>query len=218
MVIQRFGSRVEKRWVEQLVRLQAPGGGYPTFRPTGIDAQPLHAWQRPHADVTVLMIEMMERLGPFKERQERAWSCGSGRARAGGTASVLVEGEAYALWVPARVGALTAAASRLAVARLVFAQGVPDVPMYLTAALADGKHCAVVEAGVTRLLQAQLVDGSWSCDPCLRVTDPTHMRAGPEAPGLVFGDRRRVFSTAHAVETTRRGARLRRRSVGLKLE
>ena len=71
--------------------------------------------------------------------------------------------------------------------------------MYLTAALADSEGGEAVQTAVTRLLRAQHPDGSWSCEPCLRVTDPTHYRAGPEAPGLVFGDRRRVFSTAHAV-------------------
>jgi hypothetical protein len=199
MVIHRFGSPIENRWVDQLVSLQAPCGGYPTFRPAKAGTQPLDAWQKPHPDVTVIMIEMMQRLGRFRERRERAMSWVQGELDRGVLRGYWWKGDAYGLWAQARVGPLTAAASRLARTRLESAQGVPDLPMYLTAALADGEGGEAVQRAVRRLLRAQHADGSWSCEPCLRVTDPTHSRAGPEAPGPVFGDRRRVFSTTHAV-------------------
>lgn len=198
MVLQRFALPYPSFLIHDLAAAQAAGGGYPTYVPPTADA-PRDGWQTVHAEVSAMVLECLRRAGGFDARVTRctAWLaevCDTGVLR-----SYWWSDPAYALWLQARVGLLSAQAAPALQALLASGCACPQLPMALSAALRLDDHEFDCALATRRILAAQLADGSWPCAPCLRVTDNRVFDASPEAAGLVAADKRRVFATAHAV-------------------
>jgi hypothetical protein len=106
---------------------------------------------------------------------------------------------AYTAWASVRAGFQTATAS--AVARELLARGASSMPTLAMSLSAAGDALTQAErtTNLARLLGQQLADGSWPCDPCLRVTNPIWSSASETAPGKQYAGNRRVLSTAHAL-------------------
>lgn len=198
MVLQRYAIPYPDFLLLKLAAAQAACGGFPTYPPSTPDA-PLNGWQSAHADVAAMVVECLRRAGGHEARVARgeAWlvqACVDGVLPA-----YWWSDDAYALWLQARTGSLTITAAPALRALLDSPLGCPQLAMALTAAVSLGNFEPRAYAAVRRLLAAQLVDGSWPCGPCLRVTSPHYRDAGQAVSGMVVADRRRVFATAHAV-------------------
>lgn len=197
MALQRHGRAIDRNWIDFVLAQQAPSGGFPTYPPTGPSGQPAHGWQAVHPDVTLIVMELLRRLGREAER-ERALLY----LRTLGddvVAPYWWNTRAYAAWASVRAGFETATTS--AVARELLAHGASSMPTLAMLLSAAGDTLTQAERTTTlaRLLGQQLADGSWPCDPCLRVTNPASAAASEAAPGRQFAGNRRVLSTTHAV-------------------
>jgi hypothetical protein len=133
----------------------------------------------------------------------------------GGVSSYWWEGPAYGLWALTRAGLAPATLSAEAAEALRGSHEPPELAMALAAAFRLGVDRSLIARKTKELLRSQLHDGSWPCAPCLRVTAPTWTGPGEDAPGRRYADRRRIFSTAHAVaalQAVRQGPSRRRDS------
>lgn len=199
MTLQRYGRPIEPSWIGFVLAQQTPSGGFPTYAPTGTRGEAAHGWQTAHPDVTLVVAELLGRLGYSSER-ERAFAYLRTCRRGDVVPPYWWNTESYCAWASARAGFDVGTAS--ARARRLLLDGtstMPSLPMLLSAAAADGSPSNELTSGLTRLLAQQAANGSWPCDPCLRVTLPEVMRSGEDAPGPPYAGLRRVFSTAHAV-------------------
>lgn len=192
LVLRRANLDVPAFVVDWLVGCQLDDGSFPTYR---ADAASCRGWSAGHGDVTLIVWEALRRMavGGDAIRRANAWL---DRISVDGVVPAYWwSHDAYSLWAQERAGFATDASRRIAKVRL------RDAPLtfssMLLAAAAKTLDRDEVAAPVCRLLATQLEDGSWPCDPCLRVTNPavTHVR---DAAGPVYAGRRRVFSTAHA--------------------
>jgi hypothetical protein len=208
MAVHRFGLPLPASSLDLLLAAQRRDGGFPTYS-SALDMAPT-GWHSSHADVTAIVLMAMRRLSapPASLERAEAW------LRAHGPQGLLISywwpHPAYGLWTQARSGFEAGAAARSAVALLGEGTGEPWLAMLLAAAA--GERSPSIEASKARLLRGQRVDGSWPCAPCLRVTDPRCDVATQSNPGRSYADRRRIFSTAHAVAAL---ARLERRAAAL---
>lgn len=198
MALQRFALPFPDFLLDQLAAAQAAGGGYPTYAPHRADT-PRDGWQAVHSEVSLMVWECLRRAGGFDTRVARcaAWLATVGEG--GVLPAYWWSDNAYALWLQARTGTLSAAARPAVEALLASGLGCPQLAMVLSAAMtfaATGVDCA---HAARRLIATQLADGSWPCAPCLRVTSPGTHIAASQAAGKIVADRRRVFATAHAV-------------------
>lgn len=197
MALHRHGRALDRSWIDFILAHQAPSGGFPTYPPTGRSGQPAHGWQAVHPDVTLIVIELLRRLGREAER-ERALLY----LRTLGDDVVPPywwNTRAYAAWASVRAGFEIASAS--AVARELLSHGASSMPALAMSLSAAGDPLTQTErtTSLARLLGQQLADGSWPCDPCLRVTNPIYSSASETAPGKQYAGNRRVLSTAHAL-------------------
>ncbi|WP_239405180.1 prenyltransferase/squalene oxidase repeat-containing protein [Frankia sp. Cj3] len=196
IVLAGSGYAVPRAWRDTLLGFQHPNGGFSTYRcPT---TGPVNGWQAPHADVTLaahaalrdLDLDAATRAQAFLERLV----ANDGLATAYWWAT-----PAYCLWAQVKFGFGGRQAGSKAAEELAGAPSGPlDVAMLGWAAASELTSSATADA-VSYLLATQLVDGSWPCSPCLRVTDPALHSSRLKAPGRVYSGGRRVFSTAHAV-------------------
>jgi hypothetical protein len=196
MVAARFGLPCEAFLVRNLAAAQLPCGGFPTYAGDGSSAT---GWQSPHPEVSALVTEALRRAGGFDSSVDRCSQWLDGSITAGVLPSYWWDDTAYSLWVQARTCRLGRGASLAVGAALKEHRACPQLAMLLTAAVHAGMSDGTLIEAASRLLGQQASDGSWVCSPCLRVTDPTSFAAGRGAPGPLVADRRRVFSTAHAV-------------------
>jgi len=99
-----------------------------------------------------------------------------------------------------RAGFRAERAAEHAAAQLKHHQSAPELPMLLVAA-ADAGRLSREDAhrAATLLLAEQLTDGSWPCDPYLRLTAPAAQASSTSGDGRIFAGSRRVFSTAHSI-------------------
>jgi len=206
MALRRFELPFERSLIEGIEASQSDQGGFPTFGPADSAVNGL-GWQAPHPEVTVVVMEMLWRLQRSAERIERAEAWLRDQVRDGAIASYWWEGWAYGLWILGRTGFLSDAAGQRArrILERVRVRIAPDLPMLLVSALRQHSlEHPVMASAVLRLLRAQLHDGSWRCSPCLRVTKMFQHEAASIAPGRTYRDRRRTFSTMHAVAALQR--------------
>jgi hypothetical protein len=198
IVLQRAGQEIQSTWVERLLAARREGGGFATFVATGPDRQPRTWWEMPHADVTLIVLEALRRLEVNGDECRSAHEWLSGRAADGVLPAYWWTDPAYSLWAQAKARFEPAATSAAAGRLLDGEQRPVYLAMLVAARLAYGGFSERLEPAVARLSRARLSDGSWPCAPCLRTTRADH-RGGFDAPGPVYADRYRVFSTAHAV-------------------
>jgi hypothetical protein len=198
MVLKRFDLPIRRFLIQNLVDNQMTGGGFPTYPPPP-PGKPQNGWQVAHPEVSAIVIEALRRIGGYEDIVQRGQQWVQSRCERGVLHSYWWRGNQYGLWVQARTGLLSADSSEAVKAALRQPTGVPMLPFVLTAAAELSLVEEEIETAVRRLLLEQHADGSWDCQPCLRVTSKQWLRATPDAPGLVVADRRRVFSTAHAL-------------------
>jgi hypothetical protein len=208
MVLAKHSLPFEDFLVCNLASAQLNCGGYPTYPSEGRATSAVRSgWQAAHPEVTALVAEALRRRGGFEDRVDRCLRWLRKASTEGVLRSYWWPDECYSLWVQARTHLLGPAAAERVQAVLLRNDGVPQLAMGLTAAVELGFPDESLADGARKVLGEQRADGSWFCAPCLRVTHPTHVSPGPDAPGAVFADRRRVFSTAHAVAALDRVAR-----------
>jgi hypothetical protein len=198
MVLTHHQIRPPRFVIDWLLAAQAPSGGFPTY-PAPLRSEPANGWQREHADVTLMVVEAIRRLDIKPATQNRAL-----RWLETTTARPLIQSywwssPAYAGWAQARTGFRADEAGAEACRLIRGHDGVPALPMLIMAASKSGHLTDVLKKqALTTLIAEQWTDGSWPCQPCLRVTDATRNDAG-NLDGPTFAGARRVFSTAHAV-------------------
>jgi hypothetical protein len=200
MVLQHRGRHLEPAWVDFILAQQAIEGGFPTYAPTGRHGQPAHTWQTPHPDVTLIVAELLRRLQLQAEHKRAFAYLNDVRNSVGIVAPYWWNTPAYSAWASVRAGFEVPTAA--AVARRILSQGtstMPKLAMLLSAATAEASSSEDLTTGLTVLLAQQAEDGSWPCDPCLRVPRPWVSPASDEGSGRQYAGRRRVLSTAHAV-------------------
>ncbi|MDF1596037.1 MAG: terpene cyclase/mutase family protein [Acidimicrobiia bacterium] len=194
LVIESEGLSAPRFLNEWVKDSQRSDGSYPTYVTDA--AAETTGWHAAHPDVTQMAAWYFRRMGdeaPYRkclewlERFARRWE----------RPSYWWPGYGYSLWMDRQIEPDPPPAHR-AEEELAKSHSAPQSAFALAAAvgIVDRNQ---IERGVTRLLAQQLTDGSWWCDPCLRVTSRTVHEAAPIAPGLVAPDPYRVFSTAHCV-------------------
>jgi hypothetical protein len=197
MVLHRHGFRIPPTLINYLIVAQENEGGFPTFPRSNRSVQ--IGWEMAHADVTLMVVEMLRRLNLCKMERVRAinWLY---------SYSVKEEIQAYwwnmpsyILWAQSKADFRADAASVNAHSLLDEPADNPHLAMALSAYLNKGKLDAKCNQAIRTIMSQQCEDGSWRCSPCLRVTDPRESIPGPTSKGTVYLDRRRIFSTAHAV-------------------
>lgn len=199
LVLQRFNLPIKESLIELVEVAQAPSGGFPTYGPTRSRVSG-SGWQAPHPEVTAVVIELLRRLNRSAERIDQALSWLRGQLCEGLLPSYWWEGWAYGIWIQSRTRFMSEEAASRAVRVLPIVRRVPDLPMFLSSALTiDSIEAPVIRAGLRRLLQLQRQDGSWRCARSLRVTKMFQYEAATFAPGRTYCDRRRTFSTVHAL-------------------
>lgn len=195
LALRRFGHEPPafvERW---FLGGQLAGGGYPTYpSPPG---GPAHGWQVAHPDTTQMAALCLRRLG-YEAACARALAYLDTVDDGGPTPAYWWPGYGYGLWLDRLLDRPPPAADVLLRVLDEPPHAAPWLTFGLGAALGRVPRAAV-ETAVRRLLAQQLADGSWPCAPCLRVTRRSYRRAGPDAPGVLFADGWRVFSTVHAV-------------------
>jgi len=199
MVLHRFGISVPPFLLQNLMASQLPSGGFPTYpHPPAVD-KPQNGWQIAHPEVSAIVSEALRRVGGEKRTLERCLSWVRAQVTSGVLPSYWWVGCHYGLWVQARAGFLTTESDSAIKTALMNSMEVPGFAMVATAAtgLLDNEQRLYSLARM--LLLQQNGDGSWNCQPCLRVTSQGWLQASAEAPGVVAADKRRVFSTAHCV-------------------
>jgi hypothetical protein len=196
MVLHDHGIEAPRFIVEWLLAGQAPSGGFPTY-PKDVGLAAKNGWQREHADVTLMVIEAMRRLGLAPEQRERALRWLHASAPKGLIKSYWWPSPAYAAWLQTRVGFRAEQAARNASALIGEERWASELAMLVAAARSDEKHRRGAQGALTTLLAQQWRDGSWPCSRVLRVTDPNAPDDALSGPG--FAGARRAFSTAHSV-------------------
>ena len=199
MALHRFGMPIKMFLLKNLVATQLPCGGFPTY-PTPVPTEnPGNGWQMAHPEVSAVVIEALRRVGGFESNLERCLLWVKAQLNRGVLPSYWWSGYHYGLWVQARTGLLTAETSRAAEDMLRQPTGIPPLPLVLTAAaempISEETLCSAARV----LLHEQNADGSWNCQPCLRVTSQKWFHTTINAPGDIAADKRRIFSTAHSV-------------------
>jgi hypothetical protein len=196
LVLQRFERSVPEFLVDGLLAAQLTEGGFPTYVARGGAAT---GWSVAHEDVTAFAAESL-RVRGFHAQAANANAWLRARDAAPTFASYWWVGPAYGVWVRARTGLRSDELRDAATALVSTSRTTPDLAQGLAAASRlDGGDPATIDRAVLQLLRTQLRDGSWPCSPCLRVTDPTEMKAAPDLRGRCYADGTRIFSTAHAV-------------------
>jgi hypothetical protein len=198
MVLHSLGHEIAPAWIEQLRATHREEGGFATYASTRPDNQARTWWEMPHADVTLIVIEALERLDRLPEERRLASAWLEQQLRDGVLPAYWWTDPAYSLWAQARAGFHTAASSSAARRLLLGEQRSVYLAMLTAAALAGGGWSQLVANAASRLISARLGDGSWRCAPCLRNTH-ADSPGGFEAPGPIYADRYRTISTAHAV-------------------
>ena len=194
LALHRDGRRLDPTWVGFVLAQQRPSGGFATYAATGSNRQPANGWQNEHPDVTLLVVELLRRLDLDVTRALAYLETCSDDAL---LPPYWWNTSAYSAWAATRAGFRSEVTERAAMKALTEpTTAMPAAAMLLSAAGAAEQNVAPT---VTRILRQQLDDGSWSCDPCLRVTAPSVLTPSERAPGPVFAGSRRVISTAHAV-------------------
>jgi hypothetical protein len=197
IAIRRVGGEVAPASVQALLATRREDG-FATYASTRPDGQPSTWWEMPHADVTLIVIEALRRLEDFGEQRQAAIDWLSDSVVDGVLPAYWWTSPAYTLWAQARAGFELSQTARVASEMLVAEERPVYLAMLIAAALGDGGWSPTLATAVERLVCARRADGSWLCAPCLRPT-PSHHEGGFDAPGPVYGDPYRVFSTAHAV-------------------
>jgi len=198
MVLHGLGHEIAPAWIEQLLATHREEGGFATYASTRPDNQARTWWEMPHADVTLIVIEALERLDRLPEQRRVASAWLEQQAREGVLPAYWWTDPAYSLWAQARAGFHTAASSSAARRLLVGEQRSVYLAMLTAAALAGDGSSQLVANAASRLMRARREDGSWPCAPCLRNTH-ADSSGGFQAPGPIYADRYRTISTAHAV-------------------
>ena len=206
LVLSRFAIPVHGP-LQDIAATQAPNGGFPTFAPDR-DGSLRFGWQEPHPEVTAVVVEALRRSKGSEASIDQALAWLATQTVDGMLPSYWWEGWAYGVWIQSRIGFMTEPSSARARALLPGTSAPPDLAMLAVASMGSGGYDTVVQSAMQRLLRSQCRDGSWTCHRTLRVTLPNHRVAGPSAPGRTYGDRRRVFSTGHAVAALARGRAL----------
>jgi hypothetical protein len=200
MVIARFGLRCEPFLVNTLAAAQAECGGFPTYAASG----PPSGWQAPHPEVAALVAEALRRAGGFDDRVDRCSRWLDDCTTKGVLPSYWWSDDSYALWVQARTRRLGSCAMGAVRNALEDHRETPQLAMALSAAAELGLCEGTLLRAARLLVAQQYSDGSWACSPCLRVTSPKTLDACADAAGPMAADRRRVFSTAHAIAALHR--------------
>lgn len=200
MVVARFGLRSEPFLLNNLATAQAECGGFPTYAAVG----PATGWQSPHPEVSALVAEALRRAGGFDDRVDRCSRWLNDCTSDGVLPSYWWSDHSYALWVQACTRQLGPAASGAVYMALERHGSSPQLAMALNASAQLGIPEGTLIRAAGQLVSQQFSDGSWRCSPCLRVTSPAAFDTGPAAHGPTVADRRRVFSTAHAIAALHR--------------
>lgn len=199
MAAHRFAIPIPMFLLQNLVGTQLPCGGFPTYPPPAPIHKPGNGWQMAHPEVSAVVSEALRRVGGCESSLERCLCWVRSQLRCGVLPTYWWSDHQYGLWVQARTGLLTSEASHAVEFLLRQATGIPALPFVLTAAaelpVSDDTLCTLIRT----LLREQNADGSWNCQPCLRVTSPNWFQATPDAQGGLAADRRRIFSTAHSI-------------------
>jgi hypothetical protein len=182
-----------------VIDAQDSGGGFPTYRPAAT-GRPASAWQRPHLDVSLIVLEWLRRTGRYPAALQRCTDWVRSQIREGRSPeSYWWPDPEYGHWALARAGMAEMQGADVMTAVLDRSFEPPQLAMALSAGLLGALDAHALRDKLEALLEQQFDDGSWPCARCLRVTSPTWTGHGPEAPGRVYADHRRMFSTAHCV-------------------
>lgn len=199
MVLQRHSLALPPAAVEAVLAAQSPSGGFATFLPSGKDRLPASGWETPHPDVTLIVVELLRRLGVHEAARRRAIEWLATQAGGGRVLAYWWSSRAYSLWAENFSGTATEDTRTQAQQMLFACRTAPYLPMLLSVVATQNCQDLAWRAPVATLLAAQARDGSWPCTPCLRVTDRGEYLARKDARGRVHRDSRRLFSTAHSV-------------------
>lgn len=171
---------------------QSPEGGFPTYKPS--PNNPLNNWQKPHPDITLMVIELLKRVGGFEKERALATEWLKTQTVEGIINNYWWDTPAYSIWLQDKVGFLQGISSNLVLKYSHAHPNLPNLGMLLPSMISMKTDIETVEKFCYLLLKTQLIDGSWACAPCLKV--PHY--SSPSST-VVYADNRRIFSTIHAL-------------------
>ncbi|HET9057268.1 MAG TPA: hypothetical protein VFN30_10540 [Chitinophagaceae bacterium] len=183
--------------LENLVKRQHNNGGFTTY---AYESNTTNAWQIPHPDVTLVVLELLKRQGGFKKEVERGerWLM---TMRSNGVVKNYWWGNnSYSIWAQAKCNYLYELDKDNFAEFVNTFTSIPELAMITRMGVLIGMGYDVALDIVNILLSSQLRDGSWPCSPILRVTSQkSYFNSEDHLTGKLFSDYYRSFSTAHCI-------------------
>ena len=199
IVLHRYGFLFDDFLLINLIKTQLSCGGFPTYSSQICSGQSKSGWEIAHPDTSAVVTELLRRVGRYEERLERCLHWLNSQLSCGVLHSYWWDGPFYGFWIQARTRLLTKESIPAIEEIIKQTTGIPQLPFLLTAATDLAVSKKIIRSAANILLIDQNSDGSWMCHPCLRVTNKEWFRSTAIAPGKIYADRRRIFSTAHSV-------------------
>ncbi|MAG35383.1 MAG: hypothetical protein CL878_03930 [Dehalococcoidia bacterium] len=159
IVLHRHGLSPPLLALWMVVQAQAPSGGFPTFAPSAPGQTPRNSSELPHADVTLLVVHMLQRLGVQADARERALAWLATQEATGTLPAFWWSSPVYSLWAQTFAGLATEMTWRIAHALLDHLSTQPYLAMVLRAALGYKHLDGASAAATSRLLGQQRLPG-----------------------------------------------------------
>jgi hypothetical protein len=196
LVLKHHGITIKVKTIDWILKQQNENGGYPTYPFSR--TLPFNNWSMPHSETTLAVIAALKGLKIAAESRGQALKWLYREAEMGPLKAFWWKNPSYILWVQKKTGIDTHGASKLS-STIILKKRNLRTPHYsfLLYKAKLGSRAMTLKAHHA-LIDLQLKDGSWPCQPCMRVTKRICHNTVTEQ-GLLYSGDERVFSTAHAV-------------------
>lgn len=179
--------------LQNIIQAQDIHGGFPTYFNLSKNK---NLWQKPHADITILVIELLKRTGEFSHELNRAemWLAKQFDEN-GFLKNFWWNNPAYSIWLQGKTNFIKPITVDTLRNFFSLYHSVSEAAFIAHAVSLKENMKDTISEITTLLLNTQLQDGSWPCSKVLKVPH----RYVEDAACKIYADEKRIFSTAHAL-------------------
>jgi len=198
MVLQNHSLPIPQKAIQWILNQQNPEGGFPTY-PFKANS-PFNNWSIPHADTTLEVIGALKRMGLARTKMSRALQWMNHTTKHRYLEAFWWEHPGYILWLQKKLSYNSNACIPLCRNILLNnALSIPNLPFLLYQLGAASHPDALIHEAVESILGIQQSDGSWLCQPCLKVTSFQKLPDFRQKTSPLYSGDKRIFSTAHTI-------------------